>query len=97
MARAAPSWLRLSAGAVGLTWEAQSVIALRMWKFATGGDLNGAEFNRMFAEKTAAAFDVQAVMGLSLLDGKAHLAPERALAMYRRRVRANRRRLTSGK
>jgi hypothetical protein len=97
MARATPSWLRLSAGAMGLAWEAQSVIALRTWKFATGGDLGGSEFNLMFAEKTAAALDVQAVMGKSMLDGKAHLAAERALAMYRRRVRANRRRLTGGK
>ena len=47
----------------------------------------------MVAEKLRAAAETQTQLLTSVLTGKGHLAPARALAGYRRKVRANRRRL----
>jgi hypothetical protein len=49
----------------------------------------------MTSEKAEAALDALFVIGDSLLNGEAHLAPARTLALYRRRVQANRSRLTA--
>jgi hypothetical protein len=74
--------------------EAASVIALRGVKFATGGDLTGREARRMVAEKVEAA---QALQALALSGGLGLTAPAivgKTLKHYRRKVRANRRRLS---
>jgi hypothetical protein len=96
MARRTRSLFQLPLDAMRLGIEAQSVIALRMMKVAAGGPAAQREINLMVAEKTRAAVDVQLEAGLSVLSGKAHLAPARTVALYRRRVRANQRRLTKG-
>jgi hypothetical protein len=96
MARRTRSLFQLPLDAMRLGIEAQSVIALRMMKMATGGAAAQREISLMVSEKTRAAVDVQLAVGLSALSGKAHLAPARTVALYRRRVRANQRRLTKG-
>jgi hypothetical protein len=96
MARRGPSWFDLSTSAMQLGLEAQSVIALRMMKLAAGGAAAEAEFSRMVSEKTEAALDAQVEIGKSAISGRLDLAPGRAIALYRRRVRANRRRLSAG-
>jgi hypothetical protein len=48
----------------------------------------------MVGEKYEAAFEAQAAAGIAVITGKPGLAIDRAAATYRRRVRANRRRLT---
>jgi hypothetical protein len=47
----------------------------------------------MISEKALTALDAHFVVAGSLLAGEAHLAPARTLALYRRRVQANRSRL----
>jgi len=48
------------------------------------------------AEKGKAAWDANLMLTKSLLTGEGHLAPARAVALYRRRVNANKRRLARG-
>jgi hypothetical protein len=96
MARRNSSWLSLSMNAMQLGIEAQSVIALRMMKMAAGGAAAETEARLMISEKTEAALDTQLQIGKSALSGRLDLAPARAIALYRRRVRANQRRLSAG-
>jgi hypothetical protein len=96
MTRRNSSWLGLSMSAMQLGLEAQGVIALRMMKMAAGGAAAEAEVQRMVSEKTKAALDAQLQFGISVMSGRLDLAPARAIALYRRRVRANRRRLRAG-
>ncbi|MEO7027521.1 MAG: hypothetical protein ABI056_08205 [Caulobacteraceae bacterium] len=88
------SWLKAWSDGAMMGMEAQQVIALRMWKAAMGGTAAVAEAEMMVTEKARAAIDAQMLMATSALSGAAHLGPGRAVALYRRRVRANRRRLS---
>jgi hypothetical protein len=74
--------------------ETQQVIALRMMKFWLNDASAGAEATRMVTEKAAAAVEAQAAAAAALITGKsAKTALKRAATPYRRRVRANRKRL----
>jgi hypothetical protein len=86
-------WLHLAEGSLRLSLEAQDVIGLRLAKAAAGDFDAPEEAVRMVAEKGQAAWDASWVVAQSLMTGQGHLAPARALALYRRRVRANQRRL----
>ena len=88
-------WLALSLKAVQMGVEAQSVIALRMLRLATGGARMEAEASRMVTEKVAAAAEAQAVAAVSALSGGSpHVAASKALRVVKKRVRANKRRLS---
>jgi hypothetical protein len=50
----------------------------------------------MVSEKAQAVLDAQVVLATSVMSGQGHLAPARAVALYRRRVKANQRRLLNG-
>ena len=93
MARRTNPWVRLGLDSLRLSAEAQGVIALRMMTLASGGPAAAAEAELMVAEKLRAAAETQAQVFTSVLTGSGHLAPARAVAAYRRKVRANRRRL----
>jgi len=90
-------WLSLSMDAVRLGVEAQSVIGLRMVKAAWGGPAARDEAYLMIAEKAQAAVDAQFLLARSVIAGQGHLGPARAMALYRRRVQANQRRLSKGR
>jgi hypothetical protein len=87
-------WLRLGFNTWALGMEASSVMALRTLKILSGGAAAEAEIRRMSDEKIKAGLALQATAmtgGLGLtLDG----AAAKTVAHYRRKVRANRRRLT---
>ena len=88
-------WLALSLKALQMGVEAQSVIALRMLRLATGGARMEAEASRMVTEKVAAATEAQAVATVSALTGGSpHVAASKALGVVKKRVRANKRRLS---
>jgi hypothetical protein len=76
-------------GLAMLGLESQQVIALRMLRLAQGGPAAQAEASRMWPEKLAAA----AHAGERLIKGD---SSAKLIAGYRRKVRANARRL-SGK
>ena len=91
---AANPWLRLSLNALRLGTEANTVVALRMMKIAGGGAGAATEAQLMVSEKIQAAMEVQSQLAFGAMTGAAaHIGPSKAVALYRRKVRANRRRL----
>ena len=88
------SWLRLGWGAWMLGFEASTVIALRLMKIAGGGAGADTETRRMIDEKIDSAVALQALAMSGGLGGTAESAASKTLTHYRRKVRANRRRLT---
>lgn len=90
-------WWRVSVQAWLLSVEASSVIALRMLKSAAGGATAQDEASRMVREKIEAGLDLQAkAMSLGLGSTPAGAA-SRVISHYRRKVKANRRRLMNGR
>ena len=87
-------WFRLSMDAWTLGIEAWEVIGLRTVKIAAGGPGAQAEAQRMVNEKIAAGISLQAKAMSGGLGMTAECATAGALTHYRRKVRANRRRLS---
>ena len=96
MARKRNPWFRLGQDALALGAEAATVMTLRSMKIAAGGAAAETEARRMVSEKVEAA---QALQVLALTGALGITAPgvvDKTLKHYRRKVRANRRRLTRG-
>ena len=93
MARRNP-WLSIGVDAWALGLEAWSVIGLRTLKIAAGGPAAAVEEKRMVDEKIDAGLAWQTMA----ITGGLGLTPQAAAAAtlthYRRKVRANRRRLS---
>lgn len=76
--------------------DVQRVMALRMIRLASGGPHAASEARQMIAEKISALGEAQLAIVTALISGDGLDAmAARAYAPYRRRVRANRRRLGS--
>jgi hypothetical protein len=88
--------LRAGFDAWTLGVEASSVIALRTLKILAGGAAAKTEARRMVSEKIEAGLALQALALTGALGVTAHRAATKTIAHYRRKVRANRRRLTKG-
>lgn len=86
-------WLRLGFNAFQLGLEAQSVVALRMMKVATGDAAAMAESQRMVSEKLEAAMIANTHLMMGVMTGTTLGGARKAQAHYRKAVRANRRRL----
>jgi hypothetical protein len=88
-------WVALTMRTFQLGLEAQSVIALRMIRLASGDVRGQEELNRMIVEKIAALAEAQMAAAGAIMNGhKDHVVARKALTVYRKRVRANRRRLS---
>ena len=88
-------WLGFAFKAIELGIEAQSVIALRMMRLAAGGARGRAEASRMVAEKVGAFAEAQTAAAAAILTGRRQkVVAGKVLNTYRKRVRANRRRLS---
>jgi hypothetical protein len=94
MARLSNPWLRIGFDAWSLGLEASSVMALRTLKIAAGGVAAEAESRRMVAEKLDAGAELVAKAMTGSLGLSAPGIAAATLGHYRRRVRANRRRLS---
>jgi hypothetical protein len=94
-------WFALSLKAVQMGVEAQSGIALRMLRLATGGARTKAEAAHMVTEKVASAArtaEAQAVAAPSALSGRSpHVVASKRPGVVKKRVRANKRRVSSGR
>jgi hypothetical protein len=82
----------MSAWSLGI--EASTVIGLRTLKLAAGGAAGEAEARRMVSEKIDAGLALQTLALTGGLGFNPHGAAAKALTHYRRKVRANRRRLS---
>ena len=94
MSRAQRNFFNLWADTVALGAEAQIVVGLRLAKLAAGGPKASAECSRMFTEKMQAAIETQQHLVANVLAGKSGAAHRDTVRLYRRRVRANRKRLS---
>jgi hypothetical protein len=93
MARTRNPWLKLGLDAWSLGIESSSVIGLRTLKLAAGGAAADAESRRMVEEKIKAGLEWQTMALTGGLGLTPHRAAAKTLAHYRRKVRANQRRL----
>jgi hypothetical protein len=88
-------WMSYAFAASRMSMEASMVIGLRLAKLAQGGPAGMVEAQKMVAEKAAAAVEAQLAAAMALATGGTqHAAATKALTGYRRRVRANRKRLS---
>jgi hypothetical protein len=88
-------WFALSLQTARLGWEAQGVMALRVMRMAARPARSQIEARRMVTEKAAALGEAQAATVVAVIKGgKNHRVARKALGVYKKRVRANRRRLT---
>jgi hypothetical protein len=76
-----------------LAIEAQQVIALRLTKMALGGPNLQQEAALMVSEKLETMAEGGHMVVAAALDGKQNLGADKVIQLYRRKVRANRRRL----
>lgn len=93
MARKDP-WTRLAFDSWALGVEASSVIGLRMLKLAAGGAAAQAEAQRMVSEKVAASLTLPMLAMTGRLGSTAPAVAVGSVKHLRRKVRANRRRLS---
>lgn len=94
MPRTHNPWLRLGQDAWMLGAEATTVITLRSMTIAAGGSTAANEAQRMVSEKVEAAQALQMMAVTGALGFTALGVASRSLKHYRRKVRANRRRLS---
>ncbi|MDE8346085.1 MAG: hypothetical protein POH28_07940 [Acidocella sp.] len=78
-----------------LAIEAQQVIALRLTKMALGGPDIQQEAELMVSEKLETLAESGGMMMQAAISGAHDFAAPKILALYRRKVRANRRRLAA--
>jgi hypothetical protein len=89
------AWFALSAQAMRMCWDAQAVMLLRTLRIAKGGARAEAETQRMITEKVAALAEAQlAATAATLRGSKKHRVAKKAMTVYAKRVRRNRRRLS---
>jgi hypothetical protein len=88
-------WFALTFKTMQLGLDAQSVIALRMMRLASGGAKTKAEMSRMMIEKASAVAEAQVAATAAVMAGrKDHVVAGKALNVVRKRVKANKRRLS---
>lgn len=86
-------WMKIGLDSWMLGMEASTVIGLRLAKLAAGGPAATAEAQRMVSEKMQAAWELQVAAATGRLGSTPHGQADRAIRHYRRKVRANARRL----
>jgi hypothetical protein len=88
-------WITLGMRMFQLGIEAQNVMALRMLRLASGDARGQDELNRMVVEKMTALAEAQMAAAAAILDGhKDYVVARKALTVFRKHVRDNRRRLS---
>lgn len=89
------SWLALTFQGARLCLEAQSVIALRLMRLAGGGAPSLAEARLMVTDKMAALSEAQVAAAATVPAGNSHKVAMKVLQVIKKRVRANKNRLSN--
>ena len=87
-------WMEIAAEATALGFESAAVMGLRLAGAAKGGRKAEREAWRMYSEKVVALAELQTMFLTGTLGATSSAATKSALKHYRRKVSANRRRLT---
>ena len=85
-------WTRLMVDASRLWADAGAVMALRSWRLMAGGALAQRELERMFSEKVEAGAELAGALAGGRVKSP-EAAARKAITVYGKRVRGNRRRL----
>lgn len=88
-----PNWMKLAMDSWSLGLEASTVVGMRMLKLSQGGPAAAAECDRMVREKLDAAAEMQLLAMTGGLGATSGSAAAKAVGHYRKKVRANKRRL----
>lgn len=96
MTRRRDPWTGIVWDAWAMGLEASSVIGLRTMKIAAGGSAADAEIRLMVREKVTAAMTLPMLAMTGKLGGNPTAVAARSLTHLRKKVRANRRRLSKG-
>lgn len=88
-----PNWMKLAMDSWSLGLEASTVVGMRMLRLSQGGPAAAAEAERMVREKLDAAADLQRLALTGGLGATSHGAAAKTVGHYRKKVRANKRRL----
>jgi hypothetical protein len=88
----AADWSRLMFDASRLWADAGVVVALRSWRMMGGGPAAAHELETMFSEKVEAGFELAGALAGGRMNSP-EVAARKALGVYGKRVRGNRRRL----
>ncbi|ADG09551.1 hypothetical protein B7G68_05375 [Caulobacter segnis] len=94
MTRRKDPWTSLAFDSWALGMEASAVIGLRMMKLAAGGAAAQAEAQLMVSEKVATSVTLPMLAATGQLGATGPAIASGSLAHLRRKVRANRRRLS---
>ena len=89
-------WPGLMTDSSLLMVDAGAVMMLRTWRLMAGGTAASLEAERMLSEKVAASFELAGALATAAARGRPHTpeaAARKALTVYSRRVKANRKRL----
>ncbi|WP_066724730.1 hypothetical protein [Sphingomonas pituitosa] len=86
-------WMKIGMDSWMLSMEASTVIGLRMAKLAAGGPNAAAEAQHMVTEKMQAAWELQVAAVTGRLGSTPEAQASKTLRHYRRKVRANAKRL----
>lgn len=86
-------WASVGIDAWALGMEASAVIGLRVMRIAAGGAAAAGEAQLMVSEKMQAAFELQTAMVTGQLGVTPLSGARKVLRHYRRKVKANRKRL----
>lgn len=86
-------WIGASMDAWTLGMEASTVIGLRVAKLAMGGTDAEGEARRMVSEKMQSAYELQMAMMTGQLGASPVAGARKVIRHYRRKVKANKRRL----
>ncbi len=89
------TWGQMAFQGTMLAIEAQQVIAMRLTKMALGGPDVHKEAELMVSEKLETMAEGGRIMTMAALGGKSDMGADKVVQLYRRKVRANRRRLSS--
>ena len=87
-------WWHAYIRAAQVGWDSNVVVAMRLMRLAVGGALAQREAQRMVAEKVTVLAEAQMAAAAKMITGRGMAAATKsASAVYRRKVRANQRRL----
>ena len=88
-------WFAILFQAARLGWDAQTVIALRWMRLAGGDPAGHSEARRMVTEKLAALTEAHtAAATVAIKGGTAPAVAKKVIRVYKKRVGANKRRLS---
>ncbi len=86
-------WAGMAFQSTMLAIEAQQVIAMRLTKMALGGPDVQKEAELMVSEKLETMAEGSRMMMMAALGGQSDMGADKVVQLYRRKVRANKRRL----